>query len=124
MITGEFSYATTFRFPVFSNRATAKEILPTLPQYIRKIIMSLLRGRRSRVIPMVIPAVPIAEKVSNKTSVRAKGWIAQMATAPTRASKRLVYKTAVAFFKASSPMLRPKALALRSRRMPDSAWSP
>ena len=58
---------------LFSNRATAKEILPTLPQYIRKIIISLLRGRRSLVIPMVIPAVPIAEKVSNRTSVRAKG---------------------------------------------------
>ena len=57
----------------FSNSATAKEILPTLPQYMRKTIIKRLTGSRSLVIPIVIPAVPIAENVSKSTCVSSIG---------------------------------------------------
>ena len=74
----------------FSRRATAKEMLPTRPQYMRKIITAWLRGSRSRVIPVVMPAVPMAEKVSKSTSVRGMAWTALITRAPARARSRLV----------------------------------
>ena len=48
----------------FSVKARAKETLPTLPQYIRNAITILGTVSRSRVIPVVIPTVPIAEVTS------------------------------------------------------------
>ena len=65
----------------FSSSATAKEMLPTLPQYIRNTTINRLTGSRSLVIPIVIPAVPMAENVSKSTWVNSAGWMAQIATA-------------------------------------------
>lgn len=46
----------------------AKDMLPILPQYINNMIRNLDSGTRSLVIPVVIPAVPMAENVSNNVS--------------------------------------------------------
>ena len=49
-------------------KASAKERLPILPQYIRRMMINRDTGCNALVIPVVIPTVPIAENVSNRIS--------------------------------------------------------
>ena len=53
---------------LLSISAAANEILPTLPRYIRKIMTHLDNVVSERVIPVLRPTVPIAEKTSSITS--------------------------------------------------------
>ena len=59
-------------FLVLLVNARAKERLPILPQYIRKIRIILEKEFRLLVIPVDIPEVPMAEHVSNSTSERGR----------------------------------------------------
>ena len=61
-----------------SVNASAKDRLPIRPQYIRRIRMILEHVPVCRVIPVVIPTVSTAEKVSNSTSVSGSPSTAQI----------------------------------------------
>lgn len=54
-------------------KARAKERLPILPQYIKRMMTHRETGCSALVIPVVIPTVPIAENVSNKISENPRG---------------------------------------------------
>ena len=93
----------------FSVRASANDTLPTLPQYIRKIIISLEAVSRSRVMPVVIPTVPIAETTSKITSESSsEGWKALIRMMPARARLIFVKATEEALPIASFSSLLPK----------------
>ena len=77
-------------------------MLPTLPQYIKKVNSSTERVFKSLVIPVVIPTVPIAEKASNKESVTAIPLVELITNVPTRAKIRLIAITVTAFLSAES----------------------
>ena len=91
-------------------KARAKDMLPIRPQYIRRMIKSLDNGTRSLVMPVVIPAVPMAEKVSNNVSDRDIGWTAIMIKDTLRAKNRLMVNTELACLMASSSSLLPNTL--------------
>lgn len=85
-------------------------MLPILPQYMRRIIKSLDKGRRSLVIPVVIPAVPMAENVSNNVSDKDKGWIPMMIRDTPKAKNKLIVNTELACLMASSSNRLPNTL--------------
>ena len=92
-----------------SIRARANETLPTLPQYIRNIITIRDAVMSSRVIPVVIPTVPIADETSKIISeMLSSGWSAQIRTMPIRASVRFVNATELALWIASFSRRLPK----------------
>jgi hypothetical protein len=61
-------------------------MLPTRPQNIKKMITPRENGTRARVIPVVIPTVLMAEKVSNNASDSAKSCATQISSVPPSAS--------------------------------------
>lgn len=77
----------TWGFLLDWTKARAKERLPILPQYIRRMMMQRDTGWSALVIPVVIPTVPIAENVSNRISENPSGCIAMMASDAVTASK-------------------------------------
>ena len=102
-----------------SIRASANETLPTLPQYIRKIITILEAATRSRVMPVVIPTVPIAEETSKIISEMPRlGWNEQIRMMPTSASEMFVKATELALWMASSSRRLPKIPFDCLRRIP------
>lgn len=94
----------------FSNKAAAKETLPTLPQYISRINTICEIELSEVVIPAVRPTVLIAEKVSIKALLRLTGSVAQIINVPPKASDRLIKVISKALFKNSFLMLLPNAV--------------
>jgi len=102
----------------FSTRADPKDMLPTLPQNIRKIIIIFDKFSRSRVIPVDIPTVPIAEKHSKLRSLKDKFGCKQlMRKTPRSVRVKFTKNTLTAFLIHSSGSLLPKTLVERSLRM-------
>ena len=65
-------------------------MLPTLPQNIKKAVNSTETVFKSLVIPVVIPTVPIAEKASNRESVKGNPLVLQIINVPQRAKSKLI----------------------------------
>ena len=91
-------------------KARAKERLPILPQYIRRMMINRDTGCSALVIPVVIPTVPMAENVSNRISENPSGCIAIMASDAVSANSRLIVSMVPARLTASFSSLRPKIL--------------
>ena len=90
-----------------SSSAIAKDTLPTLPQYMSRATMSAEKLVSSLVIPVDMPTVPIAEKVSMSTSERGSDCVPQRTSAPQSARMRFVLTIMPVRFIASSGILRP-----------------
>ena len=97
---------------LFSRNAEASVTLPTLPQNIKNIMMTLLSGAKERVIPVDMPTVPIAENVSNRTSGSGSFCTAVINTEAITISAKLNVITPDAFFTAFSLSVRPKICVL------------
>ena len=100
-----------------SASAPAKLRLPTLPQYMRKMIVMRDTVDRLLVMPVDMPTVATAEVVSNMTSATGKPSAAHMITEETSSNERLVTNTAVAFSSISAPMRLPNIPKLLFFRM-------
>lgn len=88
-----------------SNKDTAKDMLPTRPQYIRNIITNFDSKFKSLVIPVVIPTVLIAEVVSKTASVMLKPCKAQSTVAPKSRRSKLV-DIIITDFRRTSSLIR------------------
>ena len=72
--------------------ARAKERLPIRPQYINIMIINLENVFRLLVTPVLMPLVPMAEHVSNRTADMGRFWTVMIRMEATMVRQRLMVR--------------------------------